>query len=87
MTEYVASKEYWKVCDEEYNTHTDGITFDEAVELSRKLNDMFPNEWYIPYPDPEFEERQEYLTKCEKRMYKASIDGWEDLFPDRENNY
>lgn len=75
---------FWKVCDEDYNTHTDGLTFDEAVGLSRKLNDMFPNEYYIPYPDTDYEDRQEYLDGLQSKMFRKSIDGWEDIYPDRE---
>jgi hypothetical protein len=86
MSEYVASKEYWKVITEDFDTHTDGLTFDEAVELSRELNDMFPNEYYIPYPDLDYEDRQEYIEKCNDKMFSKSVDGWEDIYPDRENN-
>lgn len=65
----------WKVCDHEYNTHTDGLSFDEAVALANELSELF-GELYSPHPDPEYREPQP------ARIYntRGVVDGWEDLF-------
>jgi hypothetical protein len=68
---------YWKVM-EGHDLHTDGLTFDEAVELANELNETFDSYDFVAFPDPDYRE-------VEPRCYnERAVDGWEDIYPDRD---
>lgn len=66
--------DYWKV-EKGWDTHTDGLTFDEAVNLAAKLNETFNSISYMAEPDPEYGEE-----KPQRHYNNNAVDGWEDLF-------
>jgi hypothetical protein len=72
------TSEFWKVT-RGWDTHTDGLTFDEATDLAAELNETFNSISYNAEPDPEYGEREE------PRAYSNNaVDGWEDMYPDRD---
>lgn len=67
---------YYQVCVG-YNTHTSGLTLDEAYEMVAHLNNTFPHKQFFISPDYDYEDR----IKEEERVYNNNaVDGWEDLF-------
>ena len=78
--------EYWKVVEISGggDMHSDGLTFDEANESAKHLNGLFPDECYIVEPDPSYEERQEREMTYHTRYNIHAVDGWEDIYPDRD---
>jgi hypothetical protein len=78
--------ERWKVVYETrhgyFETHTDDMTYDEAVERHTELSEYFPDISYHvePYEHVEQEEN--------RRVYNNNaIDGWNDLYPSRDEDY
>lgn len=71
--------EYWKV-EVNGETHTDGLTYEEAEVLAFDLNNLFPENNYIPMPSYSYEE----LQGNPRFTPRGVADGWEDLFPDRD---
>jgi len=69
-------KPYYQVC-ERHNTHTSGLTLDQAYEMVADLNNTFPHKQFFISPDYDYEDR----LKEEQRVYNNNaVDGWEDLF-------
>tara|TARA_R110000803_G_C11777511_1_gene296143 strand:- start:162 stop:386 length:225 start_codon:yes stop_codon:yes gene_type:complete len=69
--------ELYKVVNETnyVEDHTTQLTFEEASELIKDLENFFPDEQYAIHPD-------EYVEPKENRNYnEAAVDGWEDMFP------
>ncbi len=67
--------DFWKVCDNEYNTHTEGLSFEEAIELANELTELF-EEVYTAQPNPNYQEpRVAHVYNT-----RGVVDGWEDLF-------
>jgi REP element-mobilizing transposase RayT len=55
--------------------HTTQLTLDEAEELVKDLEEMFPDEQYEIHSD-------EYVKTKELKHYNNNaVDGWEDMFP------
>jgi len=78
--------EYWKVVEISGggDMHSDGLTFDEAKTSANELNELFPDECYIVEPDPSYEERKEREMTYQTRYNIHAVDGWEDIYPDRD---
>ena len=69
--------QFYKVVNETnyVKDHTTQLTFEEASELIKDLEEMFPNEQYAIHPD-------EYIEPKVFRHYNNNaVDGWEDMFP------
>ena len=69
--------ELYKVVNETnyVEDHTTQLTFEEASELIKDLENCFPDKQYAIHPD-------EYVEPKENRNYnEAAVDGWEDMFP------
>jgi len=57
--------------------HTSDLTKEEAEKRANELNEMFPD--YDYYVD-----LVEYVEKVERHYNNKAIDGWEDMYPDRD---
>tara|TARA_R110000737_G_scaffold306002_2_gene313653 strand:+ start:6281 stop:6505 length:225 start_codon:yes stop_codon:yes gene_type:complete len=69
--------ELYKVVNETnyVEDHTTQLTFEEASELIKDLENFFPDEQYAIHPD-------EYVESKESTYYNENaVDGWEDMFP------
>ena len=56
--------------------HTDGLSYEEAIEMEKGHNETFPDtEYFIEaYPAPEFKPR------TNRTVPFGQADGWEDLY-------
>ena len=77
MKEYV-----WRVMvivDGYPEVHTDDLSEEEADDLLRRLKGFFPDLDY-------YSEQIEYIPPIYPRYpyNNSSVDGWEDIYPDRD---
>ena len=60
-----------------HEVHTEDLSEQEADDLVKRLRDYFPdNEYYA--------EQVEYVEKVERYYNENAVDGWEDMYPDRD---
>ena len=57
--------------------HTEDLTQEDAEKLSDELSEMFPDYQY-------YVSRVEYVEKIERYYNNNAVDGWEDIYPDRD---
>ena len=69
----------YKVVNETHyvEDHTTQLTFEQASELIKDLENCFPNEQYAIHPD-------EYVESKRRNYNENAVDGWEDMFPSYE---
>jgi hypothetical protein len=60
-----------------HETHTEDLTQEDAEKLADELNELFPDNQY-------YTERVEYVEKEERHYNENAVDGWEDIYPDRD---
>tara|TARA_R110000868_G_scaffold371378_1_gene634899 strand:+ start:1320 stop:1550 length:231 start_codon:yes stop_codon:yes gene_type:complete len=74
-------KEYtWNVMvveDGYSEIHTEDLTQEDAEKLAEKLNEVFRDYQY-------YVSRVEYVEKVERHYNENAVDGWEDIYPDRD---
>ena len=74
-------KEYtWNVMvveDGYSEIHTEDLTQEDAEKLAEELNEVFRDYQY-------YVERVEYIEKEERHYNENAVDGWEDMYPDRD---
>jgi len=63
-----------------FNLHTDWLTKKEAEEMRNHHAKTFPNQDWIIEPH-----RDEERHKVVRYTPRDAADGWEDIYPDREN--
>jgi hypothetical protein len=57
--------------------HTEYLSQDEAEKLADELREMFPEYQY-------YSQQVEYVEKVERHYNENAVDGWEDLYPDKD---
>ena len=60
--------------------HTADLTQEDAEKVANMLNEMFPD--YTYYVD--LVEDAEKIEKMERLYNENAVDGWEDIYPDRD---
>lgn len=57
--------------------HTADLTKEDAEDLLKRLKGYFPDYQY-------YVEQVERVEKVERHYNERAVDGWEDLYPDRD---
>ena len=74
-------KEYtWNVMviiDGYDEVHTEDLSEEDANVLASSLNEAFPDYQYYAM-------QVEYVEKEERHYNENAVDGWEDMYPDRD---